>query len=178
VLARELASDDGDAMRSEAGKIVACALRGVSGRERPWDGILTRAVNAGEAAEAQELADLEERIDALPKGREKAAFQKDGEQSAHRSARRVRSDSLDRSLRVAALLVRDIAAAAGGNGDLALARDRSATIEKVSAGRSIGRLLNAAAAIDETRGSLRRNVSEELTLQSLSFRLDRELAGV
>lgn len=178
VLARELASDEGDAMRSEAGKIVACALRGVSGRERPWDGILTRAVKAGEDAEAQVLADVEERIDALPKGREKAAFQKDGEQSAHRTARRVRSDSLDRSLRVAALLLRDIAVAAAGNGDLAMAKDRSPTIEKVSQGRPVGKLLVAAAEIDDTRLMLSRNVSEELTLQSLSFRLDRELAGV
>ena len=178
VLARELASEDGDAMRSEAGRIVACALRGVSGRERPWDGVLTRAVNAGEQAEAQELADLEERIDALPKGRERSAFQKDGEQSAHRRARRVRSDSLDRSLRIAALLLRDLAAAAAGSGDLALARDRAATIQKASAARPIGKLLSAAAEIDDTRGSLCRNVSEELTLQSLSFRLDRELAGV
>jgi DNA polymerase-3 subunit delta' len=178
VLAEQLASDEGDAMRSEAGKIVACALRGVSGRERPWEGILLRAVNAGEQAEAQQLAELEERIDALPKGREKAAFQKDGEQSAHRSARRVRSDSLDRSLRIAALLVRDIAASSAGSGDLVLARDRSATIEKVSAGRPIRNLLSAAEVIDETRGFLKRNVSEELTLQALSFRLDRELAGV
>jgi DNA polymerase-3 subunit delta' len=177
-LARELASDDGDAMRSEAGRIVACALRGVSGRERPWDGVLTRAVSAGEAAETQELADLEARIEALPKGREKSAFLKDGEQSAHRTARRERSDSLDRSLRIAALLLRDLAAAAAGSGDLALARDRAATIEKASQGRPIAKLLTAAAEIDDTRRSLRRNVSEELTLQALSFRLDRELAGV
>ena len=114
----------------------------------------------------------------MPKGREKAAFQKDGEQSAHRTARRERSDSLDRSLRIAALLLRDLAAAAAGSGDLALAKDRAATIEKASQGRPIAKLLTAAGEIDETRRSLRRNVSEELTLQALSFRLDRELAGV
>ena len=90
----------------------------------------------------------------------------------------MRSDSLDRSLRIAALLLRDLAAAAAGSGDLALARDRAATIQKASAARPIGKLLSAAAEIDDTRGSLCRNVSEELTLQSLSFRLDRVLAGV
>jgi DNA polymerase-3 subunit delta' len=178
MLARELASDDGDAMRSEAGRIVACALRGVSGRERPWDGVLKRAQQAGELIEQQQLSELEERVEALPKGRERSAAQKEGEQSAHRSARRVRSDSLDRSLRIGALLLRDLAAAASGNSDFVLARDRLATIEKAAAGRKMARLFDAAAEIDDTRRSLRRNVSEELTLQSLSFRLDRVLAGV
>ncbi|MGH2907249.1 MAG: ATP-binding protein [Solirubrobacterales bacterium] len=178
VLARELASDDGDAMRSEAGRIVACALRGVSGRERPWDGVLARAVAAGENAEAVELADLEERIEAFPKGRERSTAQKEGEQAAHRTARRARTESLDRSLHIAALLLRDLAVAAGGQPDLALARDRAQTIEKASAGRPVGKLIGAAATIDETREALRRNASEELTLQALSFRLDRSLAGV
>ncbi len=176
-LAAELATDDGDAMRSEAGRIVACALRGVSGRDRPWDGVLTRAVEAGEQAEQAELAQLEERIEALPKGREKSAAQKEGEQSAHRAARRVRSESLDRSLRVAALLLRDLAATAVGAADQVLATDRAASINKAAAGRPAAGLIAAAVEVDDTRRALRRNVSEELTLQALSFRLDRLLAG-
>lgn len=175
-LARELAGDDGDAMRSEAGRIVACALRGLSGRDRPWQDVLDRATAAGEAAETDDLAALEERVEELPKGREKAAAQKEGEQAAHRIARRVRTDSLDRSLRVAALLLRDLAATAVGAGDLILAQDRVAAIAKAAAGRSVGPLLTAAATVDETRRQLRRNVSEELTLQALSFRLDGLLA--
>jgi DNA polymerase-3 subunit delta' len=176
-LARELASDDGDAMRSEAGRIVGCALTGVSGRERPWEGVLARASEAGEAAEADELARLEAALEAFPKGRERSAAQKEGEQSAHRIARRVRSDSLDLSLRICALLLRDIAAAAGGAADLIMARDREASITR-SAERSVGPLLDAVAEVEATRRQLRRNVAEELTLQALSFRLDRLLAGV
>lgn len=177
-LARELANDDGDAMRSEAGRIVGCALRGVSGSQRPWEGVLARAVGAGEAAEAAELADLETRIEAFPKGRERTAAQKEGEQAAHRSARRVRSDSLDRSLRIAALLLRDLATAATGNQELLLAKDRADTIVKTATDRPIAPLLDAAAEIEDTRRTLRRNVAEELTLQAMSFRLDRMLAGV
>ncbi|MBI4896760.1 MAG: AAA family ATPase [Actinobacteria bacterium] len=176
-LAHELVTDDGDAMRSEAGKIVACALRGVSGRERPWEGLLARAVEAGERAEQAELSQLEARIEALPKGREKSAAQKEGEQSAHRTARRERAESLDRSLRVAALLLRDLAATAVGAADQVLATDRSESITKAAAGRSVADLIAAAAEVDDTRRALRRNVSEELTLQALSFRLDRLLAG-
>lgn len=177
-LARELATEEGDAMRSEAGKIVGCALRGVSGRDRPWEAVLARATTAGEQAEAQELELLEARIEAFPKGRERTAAQKEGEQSAHRTARRVRSDQLDLSLRVAALLLRDLATAASGNTDLLLAKDRAETIAKTAAARPLAPLLDAATEVDDTRGMLNRNVAEELTLQALSFRLDRLLAGV
>lgn len=177
-LARELATDDGDAMRSEAGRIVGCALRGVSGRERPWEGVLTRATDAGELAEQNALATLAEQLEAFPKGREKTAATKEGEQSAHRLARRVRSESLDKSLRICSLLLRDIAATAGGAGDLILARDRAASIVKSAEGRRVGSLLSSAEAVEETRLMLQRNVAEELTLQALSFKLDRLLAGV
>lgn len=177
-LARELAGDDGDAMRSEAGRIVGCALRGVSGRERPWEGVLTRATETGELAEQRSLEQLADSIEAFPKGREKTAAQKDGEQAAHRIARRVRSDSLDKSLRISALLLRDIAASAGGASDLVLARDRWDSIVKSAEGRRVGPLIEAAGAVEATRRQLGRNVAEELTLQALSFRLDRLLAGV
>lgn len=177
LLARDLAGDDGDEMRSEAGKIVACALRGVSGAQRPWQAVVARATAAGEAAEREQLEALESRVEALPKGREKNSMQKEGEQAAHRAARRVRSETLDRSLRVAALLLRDLAATSAGASDMVLARDRADSIVKAAAGRSVGSLLSAAAEVDETRLLLRRNVSEELTLQALSFKLDRTLAA-
>lgn len=177
LLARELAGDDGDAMRSEAGRIVACALRGVSGRDRPWLEVLNRAVATGERAEAAETVALEERLETLPKGRDKTAAQKEGEQAAHRAARRARTESLDRSLKIAALLLRDLAATAAGAGDQILARDREAAIKKAATGRRIGPLLAAAAELDGTRRQLRRNVSEELTLQALCFRLDGLLAA-
>lgn len=177
-LARTLASEDGDAMRSEAGRIVGCALRGVSGRERPWEGVLSRATEAGELAEQRSIEDLQAALEAFPKGREKTAAQKEGEQAAHRIARRVRSDSLDRSLSICSLLLRDIAAAAGGAGDLILARDREESIVRSANDRPVGPLLDAAEAVEETRRQIQRNVAEELTLQALSFRLDRLLAGV
>lgn len=176
-LARELASEEGDAMRSEAGRIVGCALRGVSGRERPWEGVLNRATEAGELAEQASLAELAGQLEAFPKGREKTAAQKEGEQSAHRLARRVRSDALDKSLRICSLLFRDIAATAGGAGDLVLARDRAASIVKSAEGREVGPFLAAAEEVEDTRLQLGRNVAEELTLQALSFKLDRLLAG-
>ncbi|MGK2877078.1 MAG: ATP-binding protein [Solirubrobacterales bacterium] len=177
-LARELAGEDGDAMRSEAGRIVGCALRGVSGRERPWEGVLTRAQTAGEIEEQRTLDRVEADLEAFPKGRERTAAQKEGEQAAHRIARRVRSDSLDKSLRICSLLLRDIAAAAGGAPDLIMARDRAASIVKSAEDRTLGPLIEAAEETEATRRQLRRNVAEELTLQALSFRLDRLLAGV
>lgn len=177
-LARELVSDDGEAMRSEAGRIVGCALGGISGRERPWEAVLSRAQDAGELAAQTTLARLEADLEAFPKGREKTAAQKDGEQAAHRISRRVMSGSLDRSLRICSLLLRDIAVAAGGAPDLVLARDRTPSIVKSAEGRALAPLLDAAATVEATRSQIGRNVAGELTLQALSFRLDRLLAGV
>ncbi len=177
-LAKELATDEGDAMRSEAGRIVGCALRGVSGRERPWEGVLARATSAGELAEQQLIEELTVALEAFPSGREKTAAQKEGEQAAHRTARRVRSDSLERSLSICSLLLRDIAAVAAGAPDMILARDREESIVRSAAGRQIGPLLDSVQAVEDTRRQLTRNVAEELTLQALSFRLDRLLAGV
>lgn len=177
-LARELASDDGDAMRSEAGRIVGCALSGISGRERPWEGVLARAAEAGELAEQRSLESLAEALEAFPSGREKTAAQKEGEQAAHRIARRVRSDSLDRSLSICSLLLRDIAAAAGGGLDMIHARDREASVVRSAEGRAVAPLIDAAEAVEDARRQITRNVAEELSLQALSFRLDRLLAGV
>lgn len=175
-LARELASADGDAMRSEAGRIVGCALSGVSGRERPWEGVLARAAEAGQLAEQRVTEKLEADLEAFPKGRERSAAQKEGEQRAHRSARRVRSDQLDASLRICSLLLRDIAAAAGGASDMILARDRYDSIIRSASGRRVGPLIDAAGEVEATRRRLSRNVAEELALEALSFKLDRLLA--
>jgi hypothetical protein len=49
---------------------------------------------------------------------------------------------------------------------------------KSAEGRTLAPLIDSAEAVEETRRQLRRNVAEELTLQALSFRLDRLLAGV
>jgi DNA polymerase-3 subunit delta' len=176
-LARELAGDEGDAMRSEAGRIVGCALSGISGVKRPWEGVLARASAAADAAEQRSLADLEAALEAFPKGRERSAAQKEGEQTARRIARRVRSDSLDRSLSICSLLLRDIAAEAGGAGDLILARDREVSIVRSADGRRVGPLLAAADAVESTRRRFSRNVADELALQALCFQLDRLLAG-
>ena len=86
-------------------------------------------------------------------------------------------------MRIVGLLLRDIAAAASGNPDLILAADREQSIVKSAALKSggvrlIGPLLDAVEVVEETRLQLTRNVAEELTLQALSFRLDRLLAGV
>jgi hypothetical protein len=68
--------------------------------------------------------------------------------------------------------------AAGGAPDLVLARDRTPSIVKSAEGRALAPLLDAAATVEATRSQIGRNVAGELTLQALSFRLDRLLAGV
>ncbi|HEV2075076.1 MAG TPA: hypothetical protein VGR10_02445, partial [Thermoleophilaceae bacterium] len=60
--------------------------------------------------------------------------------------------------------------------DLVLATDRIAELEPAAAGRDARRLRDAVERCDETRQSLQLNVTEDLALSALTFRL-RGLVG-
>lgn len=175
--ARWLASEAGEQVRTDAGRIVAAALRHASGVKRPWRAVAQSAADAGTAAEQQSLQAAEPMLEALPKGRERNAKTKEAEQAAHRAGRHARTASLDRSLTIAATLLRDLAVTAAGAPERVLTTDRRAVIEKNAPGRDAAKLLRAAVEVDSVRRDLRANVSEELALQALSFRLDELLAA-
>jgi DNA polymerase-3 subunit delta' len=176
-LARWLASDDGEHTRTDAGRIVAAALRHASGVKRPWREIVQSAQAAGAAAEQQRLAAAEPMLEALPKGRERNAKAKEAEQAAHRAGRQARIAKLDRSLQIAATLLRDLAVTAAGAPERVLTVDRREVIEKNAPGRNPAALMHAAVEVDATRTRLRANVSEELALQSLCLQLDDLVAA-
>lgn len=176
-LARWLASPDGEQARTDAGRIVASALRGASGQKRPWQAVVKSAKSAGDAAEERQLAAAEPMLEALPKGRERNAVAKEAEQAAHRAGRTARTHALDRSLNIAASLLRDLAVTAAGAPEQVITTDRRAVIEKNAPGRDAVRLLRAAVEVDAVREKLRVNVSEDLALQALCFRIDELVAG-
>ncbi|MBJ7348955.1 MAG: hypothetical protein JHC87_10345 [Thermoleophilaceae bacterium] len=175
-LAAWLASDEGSEVRTEAGRIVAAALRGVSATKRPWQPVVQRATKIGAATEQQQIDDAQAAIEALPKGRERNALTKEAEQAAHRANRHARTDALDRSLSVAANLLRDLAVTAADCPEFVLTTDRRSVIEKNASGRKPTQLLRAAAEVDGLRRQLRANVAEELALQALCLRLDDLIA--
>ncbi|HEU5143331.1 MAG TPA: hypothetical protein VFU04_09265, partial [Solirubrobacterales bacterium] len=95
---------------------------------------------------------------------------------AKRAGRRRRTELLDVGLGLAAAWFRDLAAVAAGAPDVAHNRDRLTELEARAAGLDPARVRQAAELVQDTRRRLDLNVSEELALEALFFRLERLLA--
>jgi len=152
-LARLLLSGQGRALRDQA---VAM----------DWSAILKSAEQAGEEAESATREALEDDKDA---GVKRSA--RDISDAAKRAGRRRRTELLDLGLRLAAAWFRDLAAAASGAADVAYNRDRLAQLQAQAEGLDPNGARRAAELVQDTRRRLDLNVSEELALEALSFRL-------
>jgi DNA polymerase III subunit delta' len=135
-----------------------------------WKALLANAEAAGEEAEAAVREALEE---------EKAAGLKhsarDIADEAKRCGRRRRTDMLDLGLGLAAAWFRDLAALSAGAADVAYNRDRLEELQQRVAGLDPASARRAAELVQDTRRRLDLNVSEELALEALSFRLAQEV---
>ncbi|MGD9734861.1 MAG: hypothetical protein AB7V58_04525 [Solirubrobacterales bacterium] len=168
--ARLLLSPLGRQLRAEADACVAAARAGELAAA-PWKALLERATAAGEEAEASTREALEEEAQA---GIKRSA--RDLADEAKRAGRRRRTDVLDLGLELCAAHLRDLAALAAGAEEVVFARDRLEALGAEAAGLDPGAARRAAAAAQETRRSLDLNVSEELALEALFFRLAGLLA--
>ncbi len=176
--ARYLASEEGQALRAEADRMVTAALaRGARGVDEPeaWRGLLDRADERRVAAEASVEEDRRERLQSEPKGRDRAALEKSFDEAARRDGRRARTEVLDLGLTLAALGFRDLVCLAEGAPEAALDLHRAEALSaSVSAhARDPQRLLAAAERCEDVRLSLELNVTEDLALEALGFRLAR-----
>ena len=84
---------------------------------------------------------------------------------------------LDLSLRLGELWLRDLMCVCEGAPELVYAVDRRPEIESDAQGRDGRRLREGLELVAETRLSLPLNVSEELALEALSYRLEATLAA-
>jgi DNA polymerase-3 subunit delta' len=137
-----------------------------------WRALLEDAEAAGEEAEAVARETLEEEAEA---GMKRSAREIADE--AKRVGRRRRTEVLDLGLALLAAWLRDLAATASGAAEVAFNRDRLAELQAQSAKLDPNRARRAAEQVQDTRRSLDLNVSEELALESLSYRLERALGG-
>ena len=172
--ARFLASEEGESLRAEADALVAAALAGEArqGRARePWRALLERAETRRSQAEDEAERDRARRLELEPKGRERRALERELEEAARRDGRRARTEVLDLGLTLAALGFRDLVCLAEGADEAVLAGDRSPELATAARSRDPRRLREAAERCEETRMSLELNVTEELALSALSFRL-------
>jgi DNA polymerase-3 subunit delta' len=163
--ARLLLSEPGRALRDAAQELVG-SEGGV-----PWQRLLKTATAAGEEVEAATREALEEDAKA---GIKRTA--RDIADESKRAGRRRRTEILDLGLELCAAWLRDLAAVATGAEGVAFNRDRLDRLRAQATGLDPTVALRGAEAVQETRRSLNLNVSEELALEALFFRLARELS--
>lgn len=153
--ARFLLSDSGRELRTAALDL-----------ESDWQRVLKTAESVGEEAEATTRDLLDEEAEA---GVKRSA--RDIADEAKRAGRRRRTETLDLALELNASWFRDLAATASGATDVVFNRDRLADLQSRAAALDPARPRRAAELVQDTRRRLDLNVSEELALEALAFRL-------
>jgi DNA polymerase III subunit delta' len=174
--ARYLASPDGEQLRADVEQLVIAALSGGSDGSEPWRPLLARAEAQGLAAEEAVAEEAKRRLELEPKGRERKAIEKDFEESAKRESRRARRESLELGLTLTALTFRDLICIAEEAPEAVLASDRTPALAEQARSRDPRRLREAAERCEQVRQALELNVTEDLALSALGFRLGA-LAG-
>jgi DNA polymerase-3 subunit delta' len=129
---------------------------------------------AGVAREALERA-RDEELDFVPT-KERRRKTTEYEERIRRAERRARTETVDHALQLAGLWFRDLACVAAGVPELAHNADRADALGPDAEGRAAAALREAMDLVEETRARLVLNVSEELALEALAYRLERTLA--
>jgi DNA polymerase-3 subunit delta' len=174
-LARFLIAAEGRALRAAAERLVlACRESSLSGA--PWGDLLVAAQTAGER-EAERTREYFERLAADSEGVDKRIakrIEREGEEAQKRSKRRGRTEALDAGLALIAAWCRDLAVVAEAP-DAVLTSDRQAELTAAAKDLDPRRARRAGELVMATRRRLQVNVSEELALEALAFRLEAML---
>jgi DNA polymerase III subunit delta' len=173
-LAARLASDEGEALRAGAEEFVRSALSGQTA-ERRWTGLLDVAkgadVAAGEAADER----LREELELVP-SKERKRYEREGADARRRAERRARTQALDLTLRLAELWLRDVLCVTEGAPECVYAVDCADELRADAEGRNGVALRASVELVQDTRLRLALNVSEELALEALAYRLEAAVA--
>jgi DNA polymerase-3 subunit delta' len=168
-LARWLASADGEQLRERiVGWMGAVAAEEL--HSGVWVELLEAAKQEGAKAAAETHAVVEEREALLP-AKERRKHAREGVEAERRAERRRRAGVLDIGLRLAELWLRDAWCIAEGAAQAVHAVDREEALREYTVGRNGGQLREAVDLVADTRLRLQLNVSEELALEALSYRL-------
>jgi DNA polymerase-3 subunit delta' len=167
--ARLLASDEGAVLLDDAEAMVRAAL-GV-GEDDAAVGLLARAKDGSDRAEAEVEAARKARLEGEPKGRERTALERQFDDTVKRETRRAHTAVLDLCLTLAALMLRDLICLAEGAPEAALDADRARRLATEAGERDTRRLRVAAERCEQARLALTVNVTEDLALEALGYRL-------
>jgi len=170
-----LALDDGPALRAGGEALARAALAGRVGQVAPWRALLDVRKRRGDAAVAEVEAGLAEELELVAR-RERRRVENEYAERIRRTRRRVETGALDLGLQVAGLWLRDVACVAWGAPEVVHHVDRADALAQDAAGRDPQRLRAGVELVEDTRRRLRSNVSEELALEVLAYRLEGLLA--
>ncbi len=174
-LARSLADEEGQALRSAGEQFARAVLHGEASTRRPWADLLAVVRAKGEAVvqtlEQQANAELE-----LYPRKERKRVEAEWTERIRRLRRRTETTALDLGLQVSALWFSDLAALSWGAEELVRNVDRLAELHD-DAGQEPSSLLGAVELVEETRRRFQLNVSEELACEALAYRLEGLFGG-
>jgi DNA polymerase-3 subunit delta' len=173
-LAARLAGEQGSALRASAERFARSAFASGSA-ERPWLGMLEAARGAGEQAGEESRERAQADLELVP-SKERKKFEREAGEASRRRERRERTRALDLTLRLAELWLRDVLCVCEGAEELIYAADRRAELLQDAEGRVGAPLRQAIELVQDTRLRLRVNVSEELALEALAYRLESLLS--
>ena len=167
--AMALALGDGPALRDGAQAFAVGALRGELD-EQPWMALLELAKLAGERSATVLEAIHRDELEFVARS-ERARHEREHAERVKRAQRRSSASTLDTGLGLVELWYRDASMIAEGAGELVHATDRMAELEATAAGRPPRTLHLAMELVIDTRERLALNVTEELALEALAYRL-------
>jgi DNA polymerase III subunit delta' len=149
---------------------VRSALTG-SSAERRWLGLLDAAREAGVSAGERAQERLARELELLPQ-KERRRSEREGLDARRRNERRTRTRTLDLGLRLSELWLRDVMCVCEGAAELVYAVDRRPQLEHDARDRDGARVRAGVELVADTRMRLPQNVSEELALEALAYRLE------
>jgi DNA polymerase-3 subunit delta' len=167
--AEAIALGDGPALRAAADSFAQSALRGELA-DRPWSALIGLAEHAGKQASAVLDAVHADELELTAKS-ERARSDREHSERVKRAARRQSQATLDLGLALAGLTYRDASVIAHGAPELVHALDHKASLEQLARGYSTTTLHRAIALVEDTREALALNVTEELALEALAYRI-------
>jgi DNA polymerase III subunit delta' len=161
--ARFLLTDAGRRLRGEAEELAQAAV--MPGGGAPWQALLEAAESAGSEAERQ----ARDRFAEEEPGRRLSP--REAGEEARRVGRRRRTEVLDLGLELCAAWLRDLGAVAAGAAGVVLNSDRTEELAREAEGLDPTAARRGVELVQDTRRRLDLNVSEELALEALCFRL-------
>jgi DNA polymerase-3 subunit delta' len=173
--ARALALGEGPALRAAAEEFASAALRGEL-EGQPWAALLELAKQAGERTAAELEAAYRDELEFVARS-ERARHEREHSERVKRAQRRSSAGTLDLGLALVELWYRDAGMILEGASELVHASDRVAELAGTAEGRSPRALHRALELVVDTRERLALNVTEELALEALAYRLAGEVAA-